>query len=71
MPAQHEVVYNNKGSDELIVRYMNQLFHFYPDGRIVISTSLNNGHPPYILFDGDVMTLVGLIRWGQPSQREG
>ena len=70
MPAQHEVVYDNKGSDELIVRYMNLMFHFYPDGKIVISDS--HGVNNLIQFDGDQLGLISLLSFGETlSQREG
>ena len=73
MPAQHEVLYDNKGSDELIVRYMNLIFHFYPDGKIVISDSLpfRSGVNEMILFHGDQLDLIRLLSGGKLSQRGG
>ena len=68
MPAQHEVVYDNKGSDELIVRYMNLMFHFYPDGKIVISDSYGDNN--LIQFDGDQLDLISLLSGENLSQRK-
>jgi ArsR family metal-binding transcriptional regulator len=71
MPAQHTIVYDNKGSDELIVRYMNLIFHFHPDGKIVISETHNEGYASWILFDGDELDLRNLLSVQQPPQGEG
>jgi hypothetical protein len=71
MPGQHVVVYDNKGSDELIVRYMNLIFHFHPDGKIVISENHNEGFAPWIVFDGDELDLRTVLAVRQLHQREG